>query len=689
MSNCQPSDAFDYHEAFSRNVGWVTTEEQERLRGCRVAIAGMGGVGGAHLLTLSRLGIGRFHLADFDTFEIHNFNRQVGASVSTLGQAKVKVMSEMCLDINPEAEVKHFDAGIDVDNLDEFLAGVDVYVDSLDFFALDIRQRVFQACHEKGIPAITVAPLGMGAGLLCFMPGKMSFEEYFQLKGQDKEEQLYRFLVGLAPKAGHRHYLVDASAVDLKAGRGPSTGMAIQMCSSLAGSTVLKILLNRGAVQSAPWSLQIDGYTQKLKKAWRPWGNRNPLQKLLLKLVRKQLGAKKPDQMASSEESASAVERILNAARWAPSGDNTQPWRFEILSDTHIRVLGHDTRTYCVYDLQGRASQIALGAMLETLRIAACQEGYDAQIEFNDQSPEDHPTYDITLVKDAGAEPERDDLYGAIPHRCTQRRLMRGKALSQADKRAMERAVSDDYKIVWTEGFWSKLKMAYFLFKSAKIRLTTEEAFQTHRDIIDWDMRYSADGVPDEAIGLNKISLGFCRWAMGSWNRVKFANRYLMGTLLPRVELDFLPSIFTGAHFYLIAKNKAESVSDYTLGGMAVQRLWLTSASRGLQFQPEMTPLIFAGYAQGDVFFTDNRAANNRAIQLNVELKHQLGHENAAKLVFMGRIGHGTKPRSRSVRLGLGKLIIKDLRQAVGSTGEAGKLSGDEQILDESSREAA
>ena len=77
---------FDYHEAFARNIGWVTEAEQAALRGKRIAIAGMGGVGGVHLLTLTRLGIGAFNIADMDTFDVVNFNRQAGASMSTVGQ---------------------------------------------------------------------------------------------------------------------------------------------------------------------------------------------------------------------------------------------------------------------------------------------------------------------------------------------------------------------------------------------------------------------------------------------------------------------------------------------------------------------------------------------------------------------------------------------------------------------------
>ena len=67
--------SFDYNVAFSRNIGWLTPDEQTKLRNSRIAIAGLGGVGGSHLLTLARLGIGKFNIADFDRFELHNSKR--------------------------------------------------------------------------------------------------------------------------------------------------------------------------------------------------------------------------------------------------------------------------------------------------------------------------------------------------------------------------------------------------------------------------------------------------------------------------------------------------------------------------------------------------------------------------------------------------------------------------------------
>lgn len=70
-SNLTESDyIYDYNKAFSRNIGWVTDLEQHLLKNKRIAIAGLGGVGGFHFLTLARLGIQNFNIADLDHFEI-------------------------------------------------------------------------------------------------------------------------------------------------------------------------------------------------------------------------------------------------------------------------------------------------------------------------------------------------------------------------------------------------------------------------------------------------------------------------------------------------------------------------------------------------------------------------------------------------------------------------------------------
>lgn len=280
---------FDYHEAFSRNLGWLTAREQQVLRYKRIAIAGLGGVGGRHLLTLTRLGVQHFAIADPDTFDVANFNRQLGADTTTVGRPKIEVLSELARAVNPDIELRCLPEGVDDANLDEFLDDVDLYVDGLDFFVVETRERVFAACAERGIPAITAAPLGMGTAFLAFLPGAMTFDQYFGMQGRDEREKLLRFLVGLSPAMLQMTYLVDPNTADLARHRGPSTPMGCDLSAGVLGTMALKILLGRGDVPAAPRGLHFDAYRGRLARTWRPGGMRNPLQRLMLAVARRRL----------------------------------------------------------------------------------------------------------------------------------------------------------------------------------------------------------------------------------------------------------------------------------------------------------------------------------------------------------------------------------------------------------------
>lgn len=650
-------DDFDYSRAFARNLGWVTEAEQAMLRRKRIAVAGMGGVGGSHLLTLARLGVGAFHLADFDRFELANFNRQAGAMLSHLGQPKVEVLAGMAQDINPELDVRQFPQGIDAGNLDAFLDGVDLYVDSLDFFAVEARRMVFAACAARGIPAVTAAPLGMGVAFLAFMPGQMTFEQYFRMEGCDESEQLLRFLVGLSPAMLQLPYLAEKGRVNLDGHEGPSTAMACELCAGVASANALKILLNRGHVVAAPWGLHFDAYRNRMKKTWRPWGNANPLQQLMIAIARRML--KRPAVTTEPALLSSPIERILDLARWAPSGDNEQPWRFEILGQDHFVVHAHDTRDWCVYDLDGHASQLAVGALLETIVIAATAEGLEARFERRADQPETKLLIDVRLRP--MDTPSAHPLLPFIRARVTQRRPFSTRALTRAQKTALEAAVGPGYRVVWIEGARRRWQMARLLFRSAHIRLTTREAWEVHRRNIEWDAQFSEERLPDRAIGVDRLTLKIMRWALQRWERVQFLNRWLAGTWLPRLQMDLLPGLRCAAHFLIVADKPLETVDDYLDGGRALQRFWLTAASLALRLQPEMTPLIFGRYRQVGQRFTESEAAWELAARLAGEQARLFAvAEPGRHGVFMGRIGVGPLPVARSLRRPLGGLGVEE-----------------------------
>lgn len=302
---------WSYETAFCRNEGLVARDEQQRLRNSHVAIVGMGGVGGVHLITLARLGIGQFTIADLDEFELANMNRQYGARIDTLGRRKVDVMADEVRRINPDVRLRVFDGGVGPENAGDFLDGVDLLVDGIDFFAIDIRRRLFREAAGRGIYAITAGPIGFSTAWLVFAPDGMSFDRYFDLKDEQSEaEQLIAFLVGLCPAALHRPYM-DLSRVSVSEKRGPSAGLACELCAGVAAAESVKILLGRGRIRCAPAYSQFDAYRGILRQGRLHGGNRHPLQRLKRWWAWKRL----LPQFSSSSPAAGAPDAVVSGSR--------------------------------------------------------------------------------------------------------------------------------------------------------------------------------------------------------------------------------------------------------------------------------------------------------------------------------------------------------------------------------------
>lgn len=355
------------------------------------------------------------------------------------------------------------------------------------------------------------------------------------------------------------------------------------------------------------------------------------------------------------------IRAVLELARWAPSGDNTQPWRFEPIDEHRVRIHGFDTRTTCVYDLDGRASRLSIGAMLETLRIAATSRGVRALVRRDRSAPEERPIFEVEFVRDPVSRP--NPLAAFIETRSVQRKPLSVRPLSRDERQELEAALGSRYEARWFEGWPARRRMAALMFRSARIRLTIEEAYRVHASIIEWNARHSVDRVPDAALGADPLSLRAMRWAMRSWERTRFVSR-LGGTIPPRVQLDWLPGLRCAAHV-VIADRQASAALDRDArldadfdAGAAVQRFWLTAEKLGLRHQPEITPLVFSRYAEEGVRFTRDEQAMAAARAVRAWLGELLGPEPVSNVVWMGRIGAGDRARARSLRLPLDRLIL-------------------------------
>ncbi len=349
------------------------------------------------------------------------------------------------------------------------------------------------------------------------------------------------------------------------------------------------------------------------------------------------------------------LTRIIELARWAPSGDNTQPWRFEIVDDLRLRVHGSDTRDHILYDYDGHPSHIAHGALLETVRIAATGWGLRASWSVTSAGDDRSPVYDVLLASDATVQ--RDPLFDCIEKRTVQRRPMQTTPLTETQRKALVQSVGEGFTVQLFETGRERRQVAGLLWDSAKIRLTCPEAFPVHEEIIEWGARFSKDRIPEEAVGVDPMTARLMHWVMHSWARVQFFNRFMFGTVAPRLQLDLLPGLRCAAHVLVRPRKPPTQLADWVQLGVAVQRIWLTATHQGLHLQPEMTPVIFRWYARAGRRFSTLQSLATDADRVAHKFEHIAGAATADHFGFFARVGVSPVPVSRSIRLDVPDLM--------------------------------
>ncbi|BBI35813.1 ThiF family adenylyltransferase [Cohnella abietis] len=207
-------------EQFVRNLGIMSEEDINKLQQTTIAIAGCGCIGGFSAELLARMGIGRVVLADPDTFDLSNINRQCAATHLTIGMSKVTALKNHLLAINPDLEIIEYPAGINEHNVDDFLQGVDYVIDAIDYFAFPEAVALHRAARSNGLHVITAVALGFGTTVLTFAPDGMTME---QLAGVPEE----------------------ISIEDLRGTTFPPSGYADQLPSYVTMENVQQWLINR------------------------------------------------------------------------------------------------------------------------------------------------------------------------------------------------------------------------------------------------------------------------------------------------------------------------------------------------------------------------------------------------------------------------------------------------------------
>lgn len=648
-------------QAFARTVGVLTRDELARLGNSRVAIPGMGGGGGVHLIALVRAGVGKFHIADMDRYEPVNINRQHGARIETLGQPKVDVMRNDALAINPHLDIKTFPTGIGPENMDAFLAGVDVVVDGLDFFVWKTRRALFNRARALGIPVVTAGPIGFGVIGLVFTPDGMSFDDYFDIHDDTPDlEAILKFYVGIVPAMLHRTYAMPRH-IRLEDRAGPSISGGLMLLAGVGCTEALRVLLKRPGLRPAPAYWQFDVYRQRFANGRLRWGNRGPLQRAKIAFLGRELRQKierfRPRPAAPDWDGAGPLpdavkEFLVTAGIQAPSGDNAQPWRFE-WRGANLRVSVDAARDPSFFNYRQRASLISLGGVVENIRAVASR--YRLAV---DAAPDADPL-SMTLTFAPGPAP-LDPLAEAVWERDTNRRPFNKEPLSANARTALTRAVASTPGVrlhVRTDpdGLRAAADAAYWADRARVELRSAHEHFHRMTRVDTAHARATGDGFSFRNLGANAAQALFLR-ATRPWAANALANRLRVNDM---VALHARALVRSAPYAGLVTM-PGDGDGDFRDGGRAVARVWLTAAYLGLDFQPVASVnLLLArlraegpgGFPPRAVEFLHRADKAFRAAFPDVEDKNGL--------VLMFRAGHAPAIAEGTFRRDLSTFMVK------------------------------
>lgn len=590
-------------QAFSRNIGLLTQKEQERLARARVGIPGMGGVGGVHFITMVRTGVGRFHISDFDVYEPANVNRQFGARIPDFGRSKMEVMKEHALSVNPYIEIKEFPHGINKDTVDEFLEGVDLVLDSLDFFAFDARRLLFTRAREKGVHVITAGPLGFSSAMLIFAPDQgMGFDEYFNItENMKSEDQYLAFALGLAPKAAQFKYM-DTSKVSFKSGKGPSLNLACQLCSAMAGTEALRIILKRKGLKPVPYYFQFDPFVQKYYKKKLIGGNKNFLQQIKFKVVKKMLKKNeqmifpsllgKPSGFVTYKTSGlrvltqPAMDYLVGAGILATSADNCQPWLFS-WKKGDLFIESDPKRTQFFYDVNQESTLITFGAVVENICIAASEIGLEALPDMVCLSDSKEVSVRIQF-REKDCEP--DILAPFISLRCINRKPYAQASIDTGLIEKMDRIFdsSPSVRMKWIERESDKKLFQEIIYLSDRILF---EEKRLHQGLFKF-IHMGDEPFPRDGMNLGVLELSWLQKKLfplfSQWKYQNLMNKIMISRGMAFNSVQLLRK----TPVYGVLTLDERTPKGYVEAGRKMERFWILANSLGLAVAP-MAGFVF------------------------------------------------------------------------------------------------
>lgn len=619
----------------NRNRNKLTKKEQSQFRNLRVGVIGASaGHSIAHVLAMEGI-VGELRLADFDDIELTNLNR-IPAGVMDLGVNKAVVLARRVAEIDPYLSVTTFTEGITQENLPRFIEGLDLVIEECD--SLDIKFLVREAARERAIPVVMETSdrgvldverfdLEPQRPIFHGLLGDMSYEKLVGLTTEQKGPFVLQLL-------GANDVSSRAAASALELGHTISGWPQLASEVTLGGATVAAAVRRFGLGGDLP-SGRVRFDLDEVLSGIAPVIVDDSLQRELA-------SAAPIDPPTRSDD---PVERIVDAARRAPSGGNVQPWRFE--------ADGDEIRFYLVargtskMDIRHRASYLAIGAALFNARVAAAALHVVGQVQL---FPESKSSLHVaTLHLGEGMDPEIELLEPYLLSRATNRRIGQATALEPSHLEMMARAVEKEGARLRVETDRDRIaRLGIMLADADRMRYLIPEIHGQMMHEIRWPGRDPLDeGLDVRTLEMDPGSLGLVQ-LLSRADVMDNLREWRAGRVL---GLRSQVAINSSSGVMLLTVPRAEP-QWYVRAGAAMERLWLLGEKLGLAMQP-VSPLYLFATTEEELIELGGERRVNELMEHSERFRDAWSMSDSEVPGMVLRVFHADAPSVHSIRLPL------------------------------------
>jgi hypothetical protein len=344
-----------------------------------------------------------------------------------------------------------------------------------------------------------------------------------------------------------------------------------------------------------------------------------------------------------SKESELELFKILELARWAPSAENVQVWRFKIINDHQFEI--YIDRELSILGSGGEYGILhGLGCLLETIEIAASHYQFDVTWQYLKPANAAHQL-NVTLHK--SQEKTLDPLFDFIQTRSVNRMAYANELISNSLQSELLEILNSPYSCIFQSSKQQKNKFATQVLHSSMLRYCSTDFIQGIEETLEGSEFYSYDKMPLQSLGLSNFENAFFKWGVKHPRFMKIMNQFLGGSFFTALRLDVVPILSAPGVFYLVDSNSDENPQTIIQQGKMIQRFWLSISKLGLVLQPYYIMPVLCHYQ--NYLKTARRAKKITSLTAN------------QPFFFCGRIGYpksSAQPTSRSLRLPLQELIM-------------------------------